>query len=119
MTSTNVISAPYDLVVQRNASFEIYFKFKDADGALINLTTIQEVKIEVRNVSGSLMTSYSLGDGLTVDTGDNTILYMAKIDSEKNLPVGCYKWDLKITATEGHSQYPLRGNYKSVNYITE
>jgi hypothetical protein len=119
MTSSNVIAAPYDLVVQRNAAFEFYFKFKDADGIFIDLTTIANVKVEIRNVSGTLMTSYSLGDGLTVDANDSTILYMAKADSEKNIPVGLYTWDLKITATEGHAQYPLRGKYRSVNYITE
>lgn len=119
MSSSNVIAAPYDFTVQRNASFEFYFKFKDADGIFIDLTTVEEIKVEVRNVSGAVMTAFTLEDGLTIDAEDNTILYMAKLDSEKNIPVGVYNWDIKIATTEGHAQYPLRGKYKSINYITE
>lgn len=119
MSSSNVIAAPYDLTIQRNAGFEFYFKFKDADGIFIDLNTVEEVKIEVRNVSGAVMAVYAIGDGLTIDPGDSTILYMAKLDSEKNIPVGVYNWDIKIAATEGYAQYPLRGKYRSVNYITE
>lgn len=119
MNSSNVIAAPYDFTVQRNASFEFFLKFKDADGVFIDLTTVEEIKVEVRNVSGAVMTAFTIGDGLTVNPDDSTILFMVKLDSEKNIPVGAYNWDLKIVATEGHAQYPLRGKYQSVNYITE
>ena len=114
-----MIAATYDFTVQRNASFEFYFRFLDADGIFIDLTLVAEIRIEVRNCSGIVMTVFAIGDGLTIDPEDNTILYMAKTDREKNIPVGVYSWDIKITATEGHSQYPLRGKYTSVNYITE
>ena len=119
MSSSNVIAAPYDFTVQRNASFEFFFRFKDADGVFIDLTTVIEIKIEVRNISGGIMAVFTIGDGLTIDPEDSTILYMAKLDSEKNIPVGVYNWDIKIAPTEGHAQYPLRGKYKSVNYTTE
>lgn len=119
MSSSNVIAAPYDFTIQRNASFEFYFKFKDADGIFIDLTSVVEIKLEVRDHSCRVMTAFTIGDGLTIDPNDNTILYMAKLDSEKNIPFGVYNWDIKVVSTEGHAQYPLRGKYRSVNYITK
>lgn len=118
-SSSSVIAAPYDFKIQRNAGFDFYFQFQDADAVSIDLSTAIEIKIEVRNTSGAVMCSFEIGDGLSISSTDNTILIMTKGESEKNIAPGNYVWDVKIALQDEEAQYPLRGSYQVVNYITE
>lgn len=115
--TSSVIAAEYHHRVQRGADYEVYFQAVDADGLTINWTLVTP-KVEVKNQSGAVVAEFIIGDGLTVDTEDNTILYFQKAANEKNIYPGTYRWDLKVEFTDEIAQYPLRGNYISVDYIT-
>lgn len=119
MTSSNVIAGLHDIRVQRNAAFEFFFQFRDADNDLIDLTTVFEILVQVRNISGKVVSAFAIGDGLTINPDDNTVLIMSKADDEKNIASGSYNWDLRLSVTDGQAQYPLRGAYIVVNNITE
>lgn len=115
--TSNVIAAEYHHRVQRGADYEVYFQAVDADELPINWTLVTP-KAQVKNQSGAVVAEFIIGDGLTVDTEDNTILYFHKAANEKNIYPGTYLWDFKVEITPEVVQYPLRGYYISVGYIT-
>lgn len=117
-TSSSVIAAKHDIYVQRGGSFSFYFQFSDADGVTVDLTTIIEVKADVKNIAGKVVCSFSIGNGLEIDLLDNTKLIMSKVSGEKELGPEIYQWDFKMTLQDGLTQYPLRGIYSVTDYIT-
>lgn len=120
MTSSNVIAARHDIVVQRNAAFSYFFQLQDADGNTLAPDTTFSVRAQVRNISGKVVSSFIIGDGLEWYEGeDGWVIIMTKLDNEKNISPGSYNWDMLVAVTEGYNQYPLRGSYIVVNNITE
>lgn len=120
MTSSNVIAVRHDIRVQRNASFEFFFQLRDADGNILSPDTTFAVRAQVRNISGRVVSSFTLEDGLQWYEADNGwVILMTKLDNEKNISPGSYSWDLLVSVSEGYNQYPFRGSYIVVDNITE
>jgi len=118
MEMSNVIAAELPIFSQRGASFEYYFRAKDADGNFINWTTVPEIKMDIKDHFGNIITSFELNDGFSILPEDHSFLIFRKAANEKNIPAGTYRYDLKSGFSTQVVQYPVRGNYVSFDFIT-
>jgi|GEM_PF-5149145 len=118
MELSNVIGVQLDLRVQRGGDFEYEISAGDAEGNPINWTLVPNVRADVANSAGIVFASFYYGNGLYVDSEDNTILRFKKTANEKNIAPGTYQWQLKVEFSPVNVKRPVWGRYFSINYIT-
>ena len=79
-----------------------------------------DVRVDVKDPnSGAVVASFTMGAGIRIFPGDVTSLILYKAANEKNLPPGVYDWDLKVPFSTTVAEYPMRGQYYSIKYVTQ
>lgn len=117
MEDTKVLSnvlpeIPTNVYVQVGVGdFFVVINAVDNERTPVNWSLMQSLKIDVVDINGRVWTSYSAGNGLDVDTSDNTSLNWVKNPTDHNIPFGFYYYDLKCTIGTSFILYPMRGSY--------
>lgn len=120
MQATNVIADTIDFTLERWSSELYYFRWKYPKTVnYLDWSTVLSVRMDVKDASGAVVLSYSLGSGFTIFAEDKTYLHLLLGGEGKNLAPGSYTYDVKITFSETVSYRPWRGNYSVVNVITK
>lgn len=119
---SNVTAARVSLKLQRGATEpKPAFRFRQEDGTYLDLTTVHQVHLWIRNQAKAIVLQLVTGDGLSIMSpsglSDNSLLV---IDDEIQLPpTSGYTYDVKIFLTETDYFYISRGPVEVVEYITE
>ncbi|RPE05563.1 hypothetical protein EGT74_24580 [Chitinophaga lutea] len=118
-TINNYIRSELNIVDQRGASWVPFtFTCNNENGNLIDWSTAQEIRADVMNSIGTIVASFTAGDGLTIKEGVPTELVMEKPANRKDLPPGVYHWDLLVQFTNEVAQCPVGGSYVVKDRVT-
>lgn len=119
---SNVTAARISLKLQRGATEpKPAFRFKQEDGSYLDLTTVHQVHLWVRNQAKAIVLQLAIGEGLDIMSpeglSDNSLLV---ITNEIQLPPATGNtFDVKIFLTENDYFYIARGPAEVVGYISE
>ncbi len=108
---TNDRAAKLNFKIKQGVGFTRRFRFMKPDGTYLDLTGLSPVMIVAS--AGTIITSYVIGDGLSIDSGDNTMLIMEKTEVTKNIPAGVFQHEMNIP-TVG---FMWQGSYSSIKKL--
>lgn len=119
---SNVTAARISLKLQRGATEpKPAFRFRQEDGSFLDLTTVHQVHLWIRNQAKAIVLQLSVGEGLAIMSpdglSDNSLLVIS--DEIQLPPATGYTYDAKIFLTETDYFYIARGPLEVVEYITE
>lgn len=108
--STQIIDlrryASRDFIVYEGDTIQEVLVFRDGNGVIENLTG-SIFKMQVRRADGSIVTSFTMGDGFTFQNSNNELL-MLKTDVIAN---GEYVYDLQRTYPDSTIETMMKGKF--------
>lgn len=112
----------YNIVCDQGATFGLSMTYKDANGAIINLTTYT-ARMQVRSKASAPTTILSLtsspGAGITLGGAAGTIVISISASSTAALEPGDYVYDLELVNTTSSAVTRLiQGKFKVSAEVT-
>ncbi len=105
--------ASFDIRAYEGDTIQEVFVFRDGNTAIENLTG-SSFKLQVRRLDGSIVTSFTMGDGFTLQNSNNELL-MYKTDL---IPNGEYVYDLQRTYPDSVIETQMKGKFIVESQIT-
>lgn len=113
-TISNVIAGELTIKIQRHAAWPPFgFELYQTEDTVIDLTTLDDVRMGVVNVAGVELLNLRIGQGFEIInnevTGNPTILRMDVAYISDQLGAGWYRYDMLVVAGGIIAGFPLNG----------
>jgi len=109
-----VIAGELTIKIQRRAAWPPFgFELYQTEDTVIDLTTLDDVRMDIVNVAGVKLLGLNIGQGFQIIdnevTGNPTILKMDVAFIADALAAGWYRYDMLVVAGGIVAAYPLNG----------